>query len=193
MTRRLILAALLLGAAALTTAARADIYAQRMPDGRVVFTDVPTGGDFRMIIRESPPPASASAQTWQEYAHKEARRSHLDPRLVRAVIYVESGENPAAVSPKGAMGLMQLMPATARCLGVDDPMHPRQNIKGGVQYLAQMLERFDGNVRLALAAYNAGPGAVEKFNGIPPYPETQDFVEKVLRVYRKAKNDVNNT
>jgi soluble lytic murein transglycosylase-like protein len=146
-----------------------------------------------MVIRESPAANSSRLLTWREFAHKEARRINLDPKLVRAVIYVESGENPKAVSPKGAMGLMQLMPGTARDLGVEDPMRPRENIRGGVQYLSQMLDRFGGDVRLALAAYNAGPGAVEKFGGVPPYPETQDFVKKVLNVYKKVSIDDDNT
>jgi soluble lytic murein transglycosylase len=172
---------------------RADIYALKMPDGSVVFTDTPTEGDFKMVIRESPAANSSRLLTWREFAHKEARRINLDPKLVRAVIYVESGENPKAVSPKGAMGLMQLMPGTARDLGVENPMRPRENIRGGVQYLSQMLDRFGGDVRLALAAYNAGPGAVEKFGGVPPYPETQDFVKKVLNVYKKVSIDDDNT
>jgi len=177
--------------------ATADIYAVRGPDGRIIFTDAPNTADYTLLIRDAPPPQAQTLRpvplTWQQVCHSEAKKKCLDPALVRAVIYVESGENPLAVSPKGAMGLMQLMPATARDLGVEDPMKPHDNIRGGVLYLSQMLERFNGNLRLALAAYNAGPGAVEKYRGIPPYPETREFVEKVLRVYDKVSDREDST
>ena len=162
-----------------------DIYMRRTPDGRLEYTDTPTEMDgYKMIVRESP-----EKLPWREYAHIQARRHDLDPKLVRALIYVESAENPVAVSSKGALGLMQLMPGTASELGVEDPLRPLDNVRGGVKALSQMLERFGGDVRLALAAYNAGPSAVEKHGGIPPYPETMEFVEKVLRIYKRAVID----
>ncbi len=108
-----------------------------------------------------------------------ARRHNLNPQLVQAVIQVESGYNPRARSHKGAMGLMQLMPATAKLLGVSDPYDPGQNIDGGSRYLRQQIDRFT-NLSHALAAYNAGPTAVTRYGGIPPYQETRNYVRKVL-------------
>ena len=107
----------------------------------------------------------------------------VDPQLVRAVIKQESGFQPFALSTSGAMGLMQLMPGTAAGLGVTDAYNIEQNIKGGTQYLCYQLKAFDGDLRLALAAYNAGPNAVRKYSGIPPYAQTQSYVEKVLNSY----------
>jgi Transglycosylase SLT domain len=104
----------------------------------------------------------------------------VDPMLVSALIKVESGYRPTARSRKGAMGLMQLMPSTAREYNVRHPFEPKANIEAGIKHLKTLLDRFDGGVALALAAYNAGPGAVEKFNGIPPYRETRDYVARIL-------------
>lgn len=115
----------------------------------------------------------------------QAARAHgIDANLIRAVIKVESNYKPRAVSPAGAGGLMQLTASTARHLGVIDRFNPHQNIYGGTRYLKQLLKEFDGNMELALAAYNAGPFAVRRHGGIPPYKQTQDYVRKVMHAYR---------
>ena len=113
--------------------------------------------------------------------NRAARRYHLPQKLIASVIQAESNFQVDAVSPAGAQGLMQLMPATAKELGVDDPFDVRQNIDGGAAYLRQMLDRFGGDVKLALAAYNAGPGTVERYNGNVPYRETQNYIDRVLK------------
>ncbi|HIZ27736.1 MAG TPA: lytic transglycosylase domain-containing protein [Candidatus Adamsella sp.] len=120
-----------------------------------------------------------------DYIIKEkADKYNLDESLIKAVIKAESGFNPNAVSKAGASGLMQLMPGTARGLGVEDIFDVEQNIEGGAKYLRGMLDRFDGDKSLALAAYNAGPNAVKRYGGIPPYQETQNYVKRVLSYER---------
>ncbi|MDF1588726.1 MAG: lytic transglycosylase domain-containing protein [Gammaproteobacteria bacterium] len=124
-----------------------------------------------------------------ETVNNAAKSNHIDPALVRALIHAESAFNPNARSQKGASGLMQLMPATAKELGVSNIFNAKQNIDGGVRYLARLLKAFNGNISLATAAYNAGPNAVKKYNGIPPYQETKVYVERVSILHKRYKNE----
>ena len=117
---------------------------------------------------------------WDKYITRYAKEYGVDEDLVRAVIRVESANNPNALSRKGAMGLMQLMPGTAKMLGVKDAWDPEQNIRGGVKYLSQLSDKFNGDLVKILAGYNAGPGRVDQYNGIPPFVETQNYVRKVM-------------
>ena len=119
----------------------------------------------------------------EKLVREAADRYHIDPALVRAVIETESNWNPGAVSRKGAFGLMQLIPTTAQRLGVSDAFNPQQNVDAGVRYLKALLERYNGNLDLALAAYNAGEGAVDRAHGVPSFRETQNYVQKVQNAY----------
>ena len=160
----------------------------------VVRADPRTGRLVRTVIREHPaaqlapanaPSAPLSGSTggseMAETVDRIAQQNQLSPRLVHSVIQVESNYNPNAVSPKGAQGLMQLIPSTARRFGVSDVFDPADNIQGGARYLKYLLGLYHGDAALALAAYNAGEGAVSRYGGVPPFPETQDYVAKVRK------------
>ncbi len=160
--------------------ADAQIRIERDANGRRVLTN--TGG---APARRAPTLGSrVEPRELKPLIDSYANRYRLDPKLVHAVIRAESGYNARALSSKGARGLMQLMPATARELDVQDAFDPASNIAGGTRYLRRMLDQFAGSVELALAGYNAGPEAVRRFGGIPPYPETRRYVTRILRDYR---------
>lgn len=168
------------------------MYKLTAPDGIIYFTNTPTDPDYRRIGfavtttplaptgQESQP--GGSLAYFQEIAEAAARYA-VPERLISAVIQAESGFNPRALSQKGAQGLMQLMPETASALGVRSALGPRENIDAGVRHLRGLVERFGNNLRLAIAAYNAGEKAVVAYGGIPPYPETREYVMRVLRFY----------
>ncbi|HYK53734.1 MAG TPA: lytic transglycosylase domain-containing protein [Candidatus Eremiobacteraceae bacterium] len=141
---------------------------------------------FTPPAAHAPPAPSNGPQRFTGIVQTAAQRNHLDPALLDTVIGQESGFRPDVVSSAGAVGLMQLMPATARELGVSDPFDPAQNVEGGAKYLRSLLDRYDGRLDLALAAYNAGPGAVDHFGGVPPYKETQEYVSSIMSGYRSA-------
>ena len=186
--RRLLLLVVVLGCA---SPAAAQIYSWRDDDGRLVVSDTPRAGGGAQTTYEVhgatsikstiPLVASNKSAPYEASINEHARRQGVAADLVRAVIQVESAFNPVAVSNKGAMGLMQLMPATAMELGVRNPFDPDQNIRGGVTYLKQLLTRYDQKVELALAAYNAGIGNVEKYGDVPPFKETRNYVNKITK------------
>lgn len=179
----------------LITDVAADIFKYTSPDGRVYYTDEPKKGfDYRLIIRTRPRTYSRDLKFMSgnklkfiELVAKAAAKHQMDPKLLHAVIQAESAYNPNAVSSAGAVGLMQLMPNTARRYGVTDRRDAEQNVDGGTRYLKDLLSMFNSNLTLAVAGYNAGEGAVMKYNNsVPPYPETRNYVQHVLSLYRKS-------
>jgi soluble lytic murein transglycosylase-like protein len=173
--------------------ARADIYSFVDSAGVTHFTNVPVDVRYRLLLatpREEqgaaqPGKSLAKSAQFDSFIDQAARSDAVRPELVRAVIVVESAFNPNAVSNRGAVGLMQLRPATARRYGVANAFDPEQNIRGGVHYLRDLMTRYGNNLELALAAYNAGEDAVERYGySIPPFAETRHYVPTVLRIYR---------
>jgi soluble lytic murein transglycosylase-like protein len=172
--------------------AYADIYSFVDSSGVTHFTNVPVDGRYRLLLASPAEERAARPEGWlaksaefDPYIERAARSQSVHPELVRAVIVVESAFNPHAVSKRGAVGLMQLRPATARRYGVADAFDPEQNIAAGVHYLRDLLTRYGNNLELTLAAYNAGEDAVERYgHSIPPFAETQHYVPTVLRIYR---------
>lgn len=172
-----------------------DIYKYTDEDGVIHITNVRTDSRYKLWIKETPRQRMArefAKGEYDEFIKKAAEKHNLDHALIRAVIKTESGFNHKAVSRKGAMGLMQLMPGTASAYNVSDTFDPWANIDGGSKYLRYLLNLFKGNLQLALAAYNAGEGAVAKYrNTIPPYPETQTYVRRVMHHFRKYSGESN--
>lgn len=181
-----------------------NAFAQQRPlyrhvdeNGVIHFTNVPSSGDYKRVYIKPqglvsgrghlrrPPRVSR----YDTLIARAAMAYRLEPALVKAVIAAESNFDPSARSHKGAQGLMQLMPKTASLMGVEDAYRPEENVLGGSRYLREMLTRYDDDVKWALAAYNAGPTAVERYGGIPPYEETQKYVERVLHYYRGYHRD----
>ena len=167
-----------------------DIYRGELEDGTVMFTDSPPHSGFTLFDVDGPPPTRSRVSSrafpnldrWDHYILDASRTYGVNAALIKAIVLAESGMNPNAESSVGAMGLMQLMPATAAGLGVTDPWNPKQNIDGGSRYIRQQLDTF-GDLQRAVAAYHAGPGNVQRYGGIPPFESTQLYVTRVLDLY----------
>lgn len=176
-----------------TPTAYGEIYRYIDPEGRLIFTDKPKHAGYIRLEKTVTGWTVKPSYSWKRNQKKLsgtikriAKRHQLSPELVHAMIMVESAYNPQAISKAGAQGLMQLMPATAHRFGVSDPYNPTENINGGTKYMKHLLNMFENNLPLALAAYNAGENAVIKYNNrIPPYKETRNYVKKVLKHFRK--------
>lgn len=169
----------------------ADVYAFKDKNGVVTFTNVPNHAGFRRVFRDAGRPATSNGvvdSDYDGYIRNASGRYNIDPDLIRAVIKAESDFKVSARSNKGAMGLMQLMPDTARLHNVSDAYNPGENVEGGARHLRMLLDRYQGDLELSLAAYNAGSAAVEKHRGIPPFPETREYVRRVLRFYDSYRN-----
>ncbi|MFP4650657.1 MAG: lytic transglycosylase domain-containing protein [Desulfobacterales bacterium] len=165
-----------------------ETYVRIDEQGAYHFTDAPSSGEY---VRDPGPSGPGSepkaAGRYEDIIRDISRKTGVRPELVKAVIRVESAFNPAAVSPKGARGLMQLMPVQSRAYDIRDPFDPEENISAGTRHLEKLIRRYDGNLNLSLAAYNAGARAVDHYNGIPPYMETRQYVQKVLLHYKKYR------
>ena len=194
-TRRTMALALALALLAAGAPAAAALYSYTDENGVTHYTNQPSDPRFRKVPGSTPPRAAAAGGTSLEAERYEGEITRLsdehgvDPALVKAVIKAESNYDNRAISRAGALGLMQLMPETARLRNVDNPFNPAQNIEGGVRHLKYLLSTFD-DLKLVLAAYNAGENAVRKYGGIPPYPETRNYVTTVLEHYGRYSGQV---
>lgn len=213
MKRGRTVAALAAGVLCLTLSGgvRADIYKCMQPDGTPLFTNVPEDPrcDLHMKLDRTPSPvteiveqrsqaavpriAKANRSRYDEHVQAAAREHGVDAALIHAVISAESGYNALARSPKGARGLMQLIPETAARYGATNLLDPRENIQAGTRYLKDLIAMFGNDLRLALAAYNAGEGAVMRYGTIPPYRETREYVPKVLAYYKRYREAAGST
>ena len=165
-----------------TQPAQAKIYKYIDQNGVLHFTDVPRGNNLYLKDGEAISAGYHTAE-FDRWIHQAARKYDIAFPLLKAVIKVESNFNPRAVSPRGAKGLMQIMPQNYPTLGIRNPFNPHENIMGGARYFREQLDRFNGHLQLALAAYNAGPHVVDRYNHIPPYPETINFIRRVMKYY----------
>ena len=166
----------------------ADIYRYQDKEGVWHYTNIRRDARYKLFLRTYKKKPSQYIKEYEGVITQATRRFKVDPSLVKAVIKAESDFDRRAVSHKGAQGLMQLMPQTADAMDVADPLNPEENIFGGTRYLSLLLERFKNDRILALAAYNAGPEAVDTYRGVPPFSETKSFIAKVLDYYRQYES-----
>ena len=166
----------------------ADIYRYKDKSGKWHFTNIRSDIKYKLYIKEAQENPDAFIKKYDDLIENAAEKFSLEPSLVKAVIKAESGFDHRAVSKKGAQGLMQLMPGTADEMEVDDPYNPEQNIFGGSRYLSNLMDRYKNDMKLVLAAYNAGPDKVDQYNGVPPFKETRTFIEKVMNYYNDYKS-----
>ena len=192
MTRQILFTFAIIALLSITATARADFFQYTDEDGTVHITNVPTSAKYKWMMKERPSsvlspmnPAfkNVTRMRFDEMITSAAEKYGIDPTLVKAIVKAESDFDQYAVSKKGATGLMQLMPETASRMGVRNIHDPEENVEGGIKYLSKLLNMFNWQVPLAVAAYNAGENAVLKYGTVPPYAETQTYVKRVLEYY----------